>query len=267
MRACGAAAPACRRSSFSRPAARDNAGNSLRGTLPPSLGTLPSLDSLSARGNRLESPLPVFGSSPGASAPALDLAFNALTDADGLAGALAGAASAELCGNPLNGSLDKVAWPKVTRCVATLPQLGPALQSPAKVAVDAAGNAFVADTGNNRIVVRWANGSSAILAGSGQPGTADGAGAETAFRGPLGVAVDRGGTTVYVADTGNHLIRKVAVPSGAVTTLAGSVRGYADGRAGGDIASFNYPRSVAVGPDGSIYVADTGALLCVVARL
>src|SRR5438034_710512 len=72
---------------------------------------------------------------------------------------------------------------------------------------------------------------------------------------PSGVAVDRAGN-VYVADTGNHTIRKVT-PAGVVTTLAG-LAGYAGSTDGmGSSARFNGPNSVTVDTAGNIYVADT----------
>lgn len=75
------------------------------------------------------------------------------------------------------------------------------------------------------------------------------------FNYPAGLARDAQGN-VYVADSGNHAIRKVD-PKGNVTTIAGSgVLGSADGK--GEAASFNNPMGVIVGIDGKIYVADTG---------
>ena len=75
------------------------------------------------------------------------------------------------------------------------------------------------------------------------------------FSDPFGVAVAIDGT-VYVADAGeSNRIRKIA-PDGAVTTFAGGSEGYSDGPA--TAASFNTPSGLALGPDGSLFVADTG---------
>jgi DNA-binding beta-propeller fold protein YncE len=118
----------------------------------------------------------------------------------------------------------------------------------------AGGVVFVADAGdNNRILYRWLDGEFRLLAGSGE-GFTDGRGAAAAFNTPSGIALDRHGN-VYVADTGNHAIRKIT-PRGDVSTLAGSgSAGFADGA--GRQAQFNGPMGVAVGADGRVYVADT----------
>lgn len=72
---------------------------------------------------------------------------------------------------------------------------------------------------------------------------------------PFGVAVAADGT-IYVADAGeSNRIRKIS-PDGSVSTLAGGSEGFADGAGGA--ASFNTPSALALGPDGNLYVADTG---------
>ena len=92
------------------------------------------------------------------------------------------------------------------------------------------------------------------LAGIAGHGSVDGTGSAARFRYPCGVAVDSAGN-VYVADTGNHTIRKVT-PAGVVTTLAGLAgsSGSADGT--GSAARFNGPAGVAVDSAGNVYVAD-----------
>jgi len=79
---------------------------------------------------------------------------------------------------------------------------------PLDVAVDAQGNVYVADTANHRIRKITPDGAVTTLAGSGTPGNADGPATEARFRGPEEVTVDSAGN-VYVADTGNHRIRKI----------------------------------------------------------
>lgn len=96
-----------------------------------------------------------------------------------------------------------------------------------------------------------------IYAGTGQPGYENGPGAFARFAGPFGLAVDSAGI-VYVADTGNHRVRKI-MPTGLVLDVAGSgTAGYADGP--GAAAQFNSPNAVTVGPDGTVYVGDIGNL-------
>ncbi|GHV72835.1 hypothetical protein AGMMS49940_01370 [Spirochaetia bacterium] len=126
--------------------------------------------------------------------------------------------------------------------------------NPEGVAVDNAGNVYVADTSNQRIRKISPSGAVTTLAGGVPYGYADGTGTEARFYYPKGVAVDNAGN-VYVADSYNHRIRKIS-PSGAVTTLAGGVSyGYADGT--GTEARFYYPEGVAVDNAGNVYVADT----------
>ncbi len=86
-------------------------------------------------------------------------------------------------------------------------------------------------------------------------GAIDGTGSAARFNEPCGVAVDRSGN-LYVAEAGNHTIRKVT-PGGVVSTLAGLAgsSGSADGT--GSAARFNRPWGVAVDGDGNVYMADT----------
>ncbi len=127
---------------------------------------------------------------------------------------------------------------------------------PSGVAVDTAGNVFVADSGNATIRRVAPDGTVTTLAGSpGLTGAVDGVGTDARFNNPSDVAVDPLGT-VFVADTGNSAIRAIT-PDGVVRTLAGMATssGFQDGT--GDGARFFGPRGVAVGPGGVVYVADT----------
>jgi sugar lactone lactonase YvrE len=127
---------------------------------------------------------------------------------------------------------------------------------PWDVAVDNAGNVYVADTGNNAIRKVTSAGVVTTLAGlADSKGHVDGKGSAARFNSPFGVAVDNAGN-VYVADTFNETIRKVT-PAGVVTTLAGSAlnMGSEDGR--GSEARFNNPKAIAVDRAGNIYVADS----------
>jgi sugar lactone lactonase YvrE len=124
---------------------------------------------------------------------------------------------------------------------------------PSGVAVDASGNVYVADAGDNEIKVVSPAGVVTTLAGSGSSGSNDGTGASASFYNPTGVALDAS-NNIYVADFLNNLIRKVT-PSGVVTTIAGSdTSGHTDGA--DTVASFFFPNSLTVDPAGNIYVAD-----------
>jgi sugar lactone lactonase YvrE len=125
---------------------------------------------------------------------------------------------------------------------------------PRGVAVDAAGNVYVADKDNDRVRKVSPAGDVTTLAGAGVRGYADGPAAQARFAEPEGVAVDAAGN-VYVADGGNHRIRKIT-PGGEVTTVAGATFGFRDGPA--EAARFNTPRGLAVDAAGSILVADAG---------
>ena len=132
--------------------------------------------------------------------------------------------------------------------------------SPRGIATDLPGTAlFVADTGNHKIrKVVASNGATTTYAGTGVPGADNGVGTAASFSSPEGVASL--GSDLYVADTGNHTIRKIA-PSGAVgdvTTFAGAAGNpdFVDNTTG-SLARFFSPSSLAaIGTD--LYVADTG---------
>jgi sugar lactone lactonase YvrE len=127
---------------------------------------------------------------------------------------------------------------------------------PRGVAVDGADNIYVADTENHTIRKITVAGVVTTLAGSSSvPGSADGIGGAALFNRPLALAVDAAGT-VYVADSANFTIRKI-MPSGVVSTIAGSagVAGSADGM--GAAAGFGFPSGIGVG-GAAIYLLDAG---------
>ena len=127
--------------------------------------------------------------------------------------------------------------------------------TPSGLAMDWAGNLYVADTGNNAIRKITPDGKVSTLAGDGLAGDKDGRGAGARFNGPIGVAVGDDGV-VYVTDTYNDRIRRIA-PNGDVTTIAGGSRaGKADGPAAQ--ALFDLPTGLAVAANGDLYIADTG---------
>lgn len=123
------------------------------------------------------------------------------------------------------------------------------------VAVDDAGDVFVADEGNDTIRKITPAGMVTTLAGlAGSKGSADGMGSAARFCFPTGVAVDKLGN-IYVADSLNNTIRKVT-PEGTVTTLAGLAgqRGSVDGK--GSEARFIAADAVALDSSGNVYVSD-----------
>ncbi|MBI5424829.1 MAG: immunoglobulin domain-containing protein [Opitutae bacterium] len=137
---------------------------------------------------------------------------------------------------------------------------------PAAVAVDGAGNVYVADTNNNTIRKISAAGNVTTLAGvSGVSGAADGRGADALFNQPQGLAIDAAGN-LHVADTGNSSVRRIT-PAGVVTTIAGlsTISRESDDedddpkKSANNSALFNHPLAVAISPSGMLYVGDTGA--------
>lgn len=134
---------------------------------------------------------------------------------------------------------------------------GPALQAqfhtPSGIALDAAGNVYVADTGNHRIRRIGTDGTVSTVAGDGQRGFADGPAAQARFDAPMGVAVDAGGR-VFVADTYNDRIR-VIEPDGQVRTLAGGdAPGFLDGA--GVAARLDTPVALVLDRHGNLLIAD-----------
>ena len=127
---------------------------------------------------------------------------------------------------------------------------------PQGVAVDGSGNIYVADTNNHTIRGISPSGNVLTLAGTpGSVGSTDGVGTVARFTYPYSLAIDNFGT-IYVSDTFNHTIRRVAL-NGTVSTMAGAagVRGTTDGTSTG--ARFAYPTGIAVDAQGFVYVADS----------
>jgi sugar lactone lactonase YvrE len=126
--------------------------------------------------------------------------------------------------------------------------------APRGIAVDAAGNVYVADTLNQRIRKVTPGGVVTTVAGSGDQGTANGAAATARFSSPDGIAVDGSGD-LFVADNSSFRIREI-LPSGVVLDLAGTaLEGFSDGPAAS--AQFDFPAGVAVDASGNVYVADS----------
>ena len=131
------------------------------------------------------------------------------------------------------------------------------LTFPYGVAVDSAGNVYIADTGNQRIRKVDSTGTITTITGTGEVGfSGDGGPAvEAELRNPYGVAVDSAGN-VYIADTGNQRIRKVD-STGTITTITGTGEVGFSGDGGPAVeAELRSPRGVAVDSAGNVYIAD-----------
>jgi uncharacterized protein (TIGR03437 family) len=132
------------------------------------------------------------------------------------------------------------------------------LNGPASIAIDPAGNLYLADSENHRIRRISATGAISTIAGNGTPGFSGDSGqaSNAALNGPLGVAVDAFGN-VYIADTNNNRIRKVS-SNGVISTIAGNGNAsfYGDETPALQ-ASIHAPQGLTVAPDGTVYIADT----------
>ncbi len=128
------------------------------------------------------------------------------------------------------------------------------MNNPSGLVFDSKGNLLFSDRNNNRIRKIAPDGTVTTVAGSGTQGNQDGTALQARFYWPFGIAVDKD-DNIYVADRSNHRIRRIDAVTGMVTTLAGSSRGFAEGK--GSAAQFDLPLDVAVGPDGNVYVADS----------
>jgi len=127
--------------------------------------------------------------------------------------------------------------------------------NPGDVAVDSSGNVYVADNENQTIRKVTPDGVVTTLAGYPKSGgTADGTGTTARFKYPSGVALDAIGN-IYVADTGNNVIRKVT-QSGVVTTLAGQSGNIGNADGIGSMVRFNDPSDVVVDSAGNLFIAD-----------
>ena len=133
------------------------------------------------------------------------------------------------------------------------------LDGPSAVAVDAAGDLFIADAGNNRVREVSPTGLITTVAGSGAFGTAGDGGQATAasISGPAGIAVDAAGD-LFLTDSFHGLVREVNA-AGVITTVAGTLTPGPLGDGGpATAASLSQPTGVAVDAAGDLFIADAG---------
>jgi uncharacterized protein (TIGR03437 family) len=139
------------------------------------------------------------------------------------------------------------------------PATAATLNNPEGVAVDGSGNIYVADSSNSVVRVVSPAGMISTFAGTGIPGFSGdfGQAAAAQLTLPSGLAFDGAGN-LYVADTGNSVIRQIT-PGGIITTFAGtSFQGYVGDTAVATSAALSIPTDVAVDSKGNVYIADTG---------
>ena len=133
------------------------------------------------------------------------------------------------------------------------------LYNPSGVALDTAGNIYIADRDNHRIrKVSVADGTISTIAGTGSSGFSGDGGAATSadLYYPSGVALDTAGN-IYIADRNNNRIRKVSVADGTISTIAGTgSSGYSGDGGAATSARLSSPSGVALDTAGNIYIAD-----------
>jgi sugar lactone lactonase YvrE len=141
-----------------------------------------------------------------------------------------------------------------------LPGLGAWMFAPASTARDSAGNVFIADAGDRKLrKLDATTGRMSTVAGTGAAGFSGDGGPATAaaLDEPSGVVLDGAGN-IYISDTNNHRIRKVAVGTNTITTIAGIGSGYSGDDALAVNARLFLPQRMTFDSQGNLYVADTG---------
>jgi sugar lactone lactonase YvrE len=134
------------------------------------------------------------------------------------------------------------------------------LSLPTALALDSSGNLYIADTGNHRIrKLNLATSIITTIAGNGTQGYSDDAGPATsaAIDSPTGIALDNS-SNLYLADTHNHRIRKIAASTGVITTIAGSgSQGFSGDTTAATTANLALPHGLTADSAGNLYLADT----------
>ncbi|EDN72014.1 NHL repeat protein [Beggiatoa sp. SS] len=133
------------------------------------------------------------------------------------------------------------------------------LNSPLGMGIDSAGNLYIADTENHRIRKIDSSGNISTVAGDGNRGySGDGAAAVSAkLNNPMWVSLDSAGN-LYIADTGNNVVRKLDIASGNISTVAGdSSVGVAGDGGPATAAQLSYPTGIDIDTAGNLYIADS----------
>jgi uncharacterized protein (TIGR03437 family) len=132
------------------------------------------------------------------------------------------------------------------------------LFNPIRVSFDAAGNLYIADSGNNRVRKVTPSGTISTVAGSSQGYSGDGGPATSALLyGPVDAVPDVAGN-LFIVDQGNNVVRKIDT-SGIITTVAGNgTPGYSGDGHAATAASLNGPTGVAVDASGDLFISDRG---------
>lgn len=138
------------------------------------------------------------------------------------------------------------------------PAINATLNTPKGIAIDAEGDLYISDAGNN-VIRKVSNGIITTIGGTGQPGYSGDGGPATAatFFGAHGIAVDKEGN-VYIADNNSSVIRKIDASTGIISTIAGTgVAGYAGDNGPATLAQLSSPWAVATDDNGNVYIADS----------
>jgi uncharacterized protein (TIGR03437 family) len=141
----------------------------------------------------------------------------------------------------------------------SLPPTETQLRAPRGLCLDRAGDLYVVDTGNHRVLLVPPGGLVTTAAGNGAPGSGGDAGPAplAQLNQPSACTLDSSGN-LYIADTWNHRIRRVDI-NGFIATVAGAgVAGYSGDEGPATAALLNAPAGVAVDDNGNIFISDTG---------
>lgn len=131
--------------------------------------------------------------------------------------------------------------------------------SPQRLQVDSVGNVYVADTLNHRIRrIDALRCRVTTVAGTGVAGlgSASGSATSSALNSPRGIVLD-GDTVLFIADSNNHLIRRLDLITGQQEVVAGLGKGYAGDGGPARLARFNQPRGLSISSEGDLIIADT----------